>query len=437
LFRDELPPDSDSMIDNELRKRLAESIEADRLVILAGAGLSMANPSKVPSAAQLATQNAERYRAIVSEDLPAAARGDLAAQALYFMRAGNLINFFLDRLIQWDPFYQAPNKGHKALADLLWSGATEVVVTTNVDNLIEASSLQLGGKLMSSLNLDEATRRRGHSPFVKLHGCAERDRDNTVWCKEQLDANPKDDIARNVESLITWLRANLHGKDLVFIGFWSDWAYLNEILESALADATPPLVGLVDPADDGALKAKAPHLWEWAAQQNFVTIKASGADFLDELGALFSRNFINRLVATSSEAHSALFGATEGDPPKVPDTVAPDDLYSFRRNAAGLPSTRLATEKRPSPQTSAMGAILRFLFSRGVELEGDRFVLRGERIRVITMRSIYRLSALATSTFRRDFVRSFAIEDERTFCFGFGPEVVEISLANAQWKKVV
>ncbi len=38
---------------------------------------------------------------------------------------------------------------------------------------------------------------------------------------------------------------------------------------------------------------------------------------------------------------------------------------------------------------------------------------------------------------RRDFVRSFAIENERTFCFGFGPDVVEISLANVQWKKVV
>lgn len=37
---------------------------------------------------------------------------------------------------------------------------------------------------------------------------------------------------------------------------------------------------------------------------------------------------------------------------------------------------------------------------------------------------------------RRDFVRSFAIEDEKTFCFGLGPDVVEISLANAQWTKV-
>lgn len=37
---------------------------------------------------------------------------------------------------------------------------------------------------------------------------------------------------------------------------------------------------------------------------------------------------------------------------------------------------------------------------------------------------------------RRDFVRSFAIENETTFCFGFGPDVVELSLAHAQWRRV-
>jgi len=37
---------------------------------------------------------------------------------------------------------------------------------------------------------------------------------------------------------------------------------------------------------------------------------------------------------------------------------------------------------------------------------------------------------------RRDFVRSFAVKDDVTFCFGFGPEVVEVSLMKAQWRKV-
>jgi hypothetical protein len=37
---------------------------------------------------------------------------------------------------------------------------------------------------------------------------------------------------------------------------------------------------------------------------------------------------------------------------------------------------------------------------------------------------------------RRNFVRSFAIKDEVTFCFGFGPDVVEVSLTKAQWRKV-
>ena len=37
---------------------------------------------------------------------------------------------------------------------------------------------------------------------------------------------------------------------------------------------------------------------------------------------------------------------------------------------------------------------------------------------------------------RRNFVRSFAIKNEDTLCFGFGPDVVEVSLTKAQWRKV-
>jgi hypothetical protein len=37
---------------------------------------------------------------------------------------------------------------------------------------------------------------------------------------------------------------------------------------------------------------------------------------------------------------------------------------------------------------------------------------------------------------RRSFVRSFAIKDENTFCFGFGPDVVEVSMTKARWHKV-
>ncbi|MGB7283827.1 MAG: hypothetical protein WBE13_16295, partial [Candidatus Acidiferrum sp.] len=37
---------------------------------------------------------------------------------------------------------------------------------------------------------------------------------------------------------------------------------------------------------------------------------------------------------------------------------------------------------------------------------------------------------------RRDFVRSFAIENKSTLCFAFGPDVVELSLTKAQWKRV-
>ena len=46
---------------DEVATRLLEAIAANRLIILSGAGLSMADPSNVPSAANVAQRCAEAY----------------------------------------------------------------------------------------------------------------------------------------------------------------------------------------------------------------------------------------------------------------------------------------------------------------------------------------------------------------------------------------
>lgn len=60
------------------------------------------------------------------------------------------------------------------------------------------------------------------------------------------------------------MAANLRQKDLLVVGFWSDWAYLNILLGTVLDGLAPLSVTVIDLADAAALQAKAPDLWALA-----------------------------------------------------------------------------------------------------------------------------------------------------------------------------
>ena len=62
----------------------------------------------------------------------------------------------------------------------------------------------------------------------KIHGCCVKERVNTIWCNQQLTADPT--IRARIERYKTWLLASLPNKDLLIIGFWTDWKYLNDVL---------------------------------------------------------------------------------------------------------------------------------------------------------------------------------------------------------------
>ena len=57
--------------------KLLAAMNSGRLVILAGAGLSMAAPSNLPSAATLGKQIADQYRLHTSLSLPTVLESDL------------------------------------------------------------------------------------------------------------------------------------------------------------------------------------------------------------------------------------------------------------------------------------------------------------------------------------------------------------------------
>ena len=53
----------------------------------------------------------------------------------------------------------------------------------------------------------------------------------------------------------------LPGKDLLVVGFWTDWGYLNDVIANALNVNPFGSVTVVDPKASADLQATAPTLW--------------------------------------------------------------------------------------------------------------------------------------------------------------------------------
>jgi hypothetical protein len=187
--------------------------------------------------------------------------------------------------------------------------------------------IEIGAKLLGendpepSMEGASIGRFRPHRPILKIHGSV-TEKDYTLWFKRQL-RSPKlldegdRELRRRVFSLSKWLKANLVERDLVLVGFWSDWDYLNAILRESLRAVHGSLVVLVTPQPAEELKKKAPALWRWATTKSktFHHVPESGDTFLEELRIAFSQKVLKQvLVACSTGAQPPAGGIA---PPSV------------------------------------------------------------------------------------------------------------------------
>jgi NAD-dependent SIR2 family protein deacetylase len=371
-------------MNDTLGSLLLGSIASDNLVVFCGAGLSMAPPSSVPSARDVAIDVYEKYRQAIGPILPATIRENLEELCKFAWARGELHKLLVEKLVQWRPFFGNPNGGHFAIADFLGASALRLAITTNFDTLVEEAARALGeDDFRCALDSIRAGVERQHKPYVKIHGCGRVDRDNTLWCKEQLVSGSI--MEQRVESCKVWMRSNLPGKDLIFIGFWSDWDYLNQIFEACYVTLEPRLVVLVAPEPAARLQAKAPLLWGWANSGKFQFFHAeeSGADFLEDLRRRFSLQFLENMIENAKPTYTALTGNSYTRSPNIDPTLTVEELYSLRRNASGVPETEVTRDKRPLSSMNALGSVQMRLFEAGALLSGSRFVLRSQRIRVI------------------------------------------------------
>lgn len=357
-------------------------MSAGRLVILCGAGLSMAPPSSLPSAWQVAGMCFDKYCLTIDPSLDPAFRQNLETLAEHFVGMNTLKSVFIENLVPWSDFVRPPNPGHFAVADFLITRNAVASLSSNYDTLIERCAWDYGADFRGALDGDDAiVVSQKQAPLLKFHGCSHIDRGSTVWAPSQLsDAT----IASRIAKSKIWMAANLRQKDLLVVGFWSDWDYLNAVLDDAVQGLNPLSVTVVDPSEPQALQTKAPNLWALSHGTNvdFFHIKESGADALDELRRAFSENYMRQVLA----AGLALFETATGTPanPAWLDVSGLDAeaLYDWRRDAEGVPMGKPAMARSPV-NADILGYVHLLLRRAGAVQQASGYQLAGQIIRIV------------------------------------------------------
>jgi hypothetical protein len=179
------------------------------------------------------------------------------------------------------------------------------------------------------------------------------------------------------------VRLHVPGKDLVVVGFWTDWGYLNNVLAEALTIDSANSVTVIDPDSTANLQAKAPDLWTTlnSLSNGFEHVQESGANALDELRTAYSKVWIRKFYALGQP----LVKATGETIPSAatPDALGAEDLYNLRRDAEGVPYTRAATLKAPAPGAAQTAYAHLKLLNAGATQHGAWLEHGGRSIRVV------------------------------------------------------
>ncbi len=361
----------------------------------------MSAPSSIPSAAQLSKKCYGTYEETTGESPPAECtdRLDCLTKFIFFDR--NLQEGFLREMVDWEMLTGEPNGAHSSIADFACCSASAATVTTNYDDLIELAARLLRARaFLPARTPADANQPPPPSPLVKLHGCI-TDRLFTVWCKEQLDASANDDINTVVRRRVTewagWLRANLAGHVFLIAGFWTDWAYLSEVLRDCLKGLKPSSVFILDPKTPAELQATASDLWEWTQQHRATHIPEKAEPFLLELRRQYSRNFITAALKQGEGEFTLLKPGAQADH-SLPD-IPIDDLYQIRRDLSG--SIKSVNARWPDVSVVPTARTHLILRNQGFQIDGP-FYSGGHNGKQTTVRVIATGASLM-STIKRNY----------------------------------
>lgn len=290
----------------------------------------------------------DKYQSIAA--LPPNLRDDVGLLSGHFLATNQFENVFIGSLVPWNDLVGEPNSGHAAVADFLISRAAIAALSGNFDPLIETWACGQKIAMRGALTAQEAVEFSESAPLLKFHGCLVRMREHTFWTQGQLARDP---VKKHIESCSDWMRVNLPGKDLLMIGFWTDWGYLNDVLASAMATKPFGSVTVVDPLSSSALKAKAPVLWTrlTGSGARFDHVQGSGGEALEELRVSFSETWAKRFYDLGKSLFQASGGTYSASTVQQHTEIGVEALYNLRRDVEGKPYSRAAQKREPPPET--------------------------------------------------------------------------------------
>lgn len=358
-----------------------DAIVQDRLAFICGAGLSMAGPSNIPSAWTVASSAKREYDAIYGMANDPLSE-DIEEQAEFFHEKGQLATTYLTKLIDNDTFSAPPNNGHLAVADFLLTKAAQIAVSTNVDALIESAGDQLFGGVVTATRRDDAAAfYPENAPLLKIHGCWKSDRRQTVWAPSQLLCEPNQS---RVAECSLWMEQQLLNRDLIIIGYFTDWDYLNALLERCLGSVQPSNVFVVDPSSTADLNGKAPALFSVGenAAGGFYHVQGSGADFLHELRKKWSVSYLRQVLSAGFQLLQQYQDPRADMANCEPPEAEVEALWAIRRDLEGVGPNDPCRTKKPYDDPT-LGRMLHILRHGGANLEGTHWNLNGRKIRVI------------------------------------------------------
>lgn len=361
-------------------EKALDALFADRLALLCGAGLSMAPPSSLPSAATLAWKAKQKHDSTHGPSRPPLP-DSIDDQAEYFFQRGELANVYLRSYVDHDAFAGEPNEGHLAAADLLLTGGIGTAVSTNVDTLIEAAGNLLFGHVGAGVSRDKvAALPPNKSPMLKIHGCWS-DPAGTVWAAGQVAVDP---IKTRLAESAVWLTQRLLDRDLIIVGYWTDWDYLNQVLEQALAAVQPSRIIVVDPCETAAFETKAKALFELGqrATSGFFHVQESGAVFLNQLRVDFSRSMLRRILHSGAGTYNDHTGSPPDAAWLEPTSTDAQTLWRVRRDLEGALPNEPARGHQPVEEP-LLGMTLLQLQAKGATPEDICWNLGGTRVRVL------------------------------------------------------
>ncbi len=361
-------------------EKAVDAILGNRLAVLCGAGLSMAPPSSLPSAASIAKTAKQKYDATFGttrSPLPES----IDDQAQFFFEQNELVTSYLRQYVDHHAFAAYPNDGHFAIADLLITNALTIGVSTNVDILIETAGNHLSGHVSTGLTRNQvAAFPPDVSPLLKLHGCWS-DKSTTIWAVGQVS---EPETKQRLEDCSAWLSQQLLDRDLIVVGYWTDWDYINDLLAMSLEASNPNRIIVVDPCDSAEFEEKAPVLYELGQNRaaEFYHVQESGAVFLNQLRVNFSSSLIRRVLHAGKDAYSDSMNENVNEDWLEHPSSDANVLWHIRRDLEGCSPGVPSTKREPVIEPLLGMTILR-LRAKGANADDSYWNLNGQKIRVI------------------------------------------------------